>query len=71
MGIHQAIPPIEDVLDFGTLHIEMGLIAEASYAEKYGVSYHDDPQWVVGNERHAFWMDMWDSLWNSHSLPTV
>lgn len=47
-------------VDFDAIHREAGARAAAAYRAEYGIDFHDDPEWEIGNERHAFWLRMFD-----------
>ena len=43
-------------LDFLKIHQSAVAHAHQSYLEEYGVWPNGDPQHVIGNERHKFWL---------------
>lgn len=54
------VPGEGEFLHFVEIHQSASQVARAAYQEKYGVDYHDDPEWKIGGERHAFWLDAWE-----------
>jgi hypothetical protein len=46
-----------EVMFHTNIHQSAADVARAAYTEKYGIDYHDDPEWEIGNERHTFWLN--------------
>lgn len=48
-------------MDWSAIHQSAAQVARDAYLKEYGVDYHDDPKWEIGNERHTFWLNSFDA----------
>jgi hypothetical protein len=55
----------KELLDFPKIQRSGGSFANAEYIKKYGICKSRDPEWVIGGERHAFWLDAFDGRWEA------
>jgi hypothetical protein len=59
------IPGDKELLDFSAINRSAGMTANAAYIEEFGVEHRDDPEWNIGGERHAFWLNVFDNRWKA------
>ncbi len=54
-------PGEPQILFHTEIHQSASQKARAAYLDEYGIDYHDDPEWKIGNERHAFWLSAFEA----------
>lgn len=60
-GLSVAQTGDKEILFFAEIHQSASQVARDAYFNKYGIDYHEDPNWVIGGERHEFWLNAFDT----------
>lgn len=60
-----SFPGEKQRIDTIAIHRSAGACANHAYVEKYGMCKSRDPEWVIGEERHKFWLDAFDARYTS------
>ena len=54
------VPGGGEFMQWEEIHKSSTQSAREAYLKEYGIDYHDDPQWEIGNDRHTFWLNAYD-----------